>query len=91
MKRGREYHSCWEEYTVGKGKEYLPYNIKVVGKNYKWAKGEGDGKLGGENQDLEKMAMGKNINLFGTLHVPVFYFFYLQLKGTVYQFFKTPQ
>ena len=56
---GKEYYGCWEDYTVGKGKEYLPYNIKVVWKNYKWVNGEGDGNFGGENQDLEKNGDGE--------------------------------
>ena len=34
----------------GKGKQcHLPYNIKAVGKNIKWVKGEGDQNFGGEN------------------------------------------
>ena len=46
MKRGRENHGCGEEYNVEKMKgkrHHLPYNIKAVGKNIKWGRGEGEG------------------------------------------------
>ena len=49
----------------GKRKQYhLPYNIKAVGKNFKWGRGEGNGNFG------KKMEMWKNIKLLGTLYTP---------------------
>ena len=49
MKRGREYHGCWEEYIGEIGdrvnQHHLSYDIKAVWKNIKWGRGEGDGKI----------------------------------------------
>ena len=43
-------NTAWKK---GKGKQYnLPYNIKVVGKNIKWVREDGDGNFGGENQNF---------------------------------------
>ena len=50
MKRRREYHGCGEEYNVEKSEKvkqyHLPFNVKAVGKNIKWGRGEVDGNLG---------------------------------------------
>ena len=44
--------SClWGRITWKKGKRKQGYNIKAVGKNVKWGRGEGDGNFGEENQD----------------------------------------
>ena len=45
----------------GNGKQYHPlYNIKAVGKNIKWAKGEGDGIFG---KKIKKWGWGNKIKL----------------------------
>ena len=67
MKRGREYHGCWEEYRVnrkGRGKQFhISHYIEALGKNIKRGKGEGHGNFGEENQDLKIMWVGKNVKL----------------------------
>ena len=51
MKRGRECHSCGEEYNVE------IYNIEAVGKNIKWGKGEGNFRE--ESLDLKYGGWGR--------------------------------
>ena len=50
--RGREYHSCGEEYNV---KIRETYYIKAVERNIKCGRGEGDGHFGVEDQDLKNV------------------------------------
>ena len=53
--RGREYYGCGEEYNVGKGKQCHPsFDIKAVGKNIEWGRGEGDGHFGEKAKILKK-------------------------------------
>ena len=43
--------------------DYLPYNIKAIGKNIKWGRGKGTEISGNKIKIEKKMWVGKNIKL----------------------------
>ena len=65
VKRRRDYHGCvvCTLGKEGKGKEYLHFYIKTVGKNIKLGRGEGNGNFGELILNKIKLGLGKNIKL----------------------------